>query len=103
MAAGLEPKITAGIVAVVAVSAAAYLAASVFAPLVLALFIISIVWPLQARLQSYMPKLVALAITILITIAWALPSGHWPYGDSAGWVAPSSLMLGVIRRFTTIW
>jgi AI-2 transport protein TqsA len=83
MAAGLELKITAGIVAVVAVSAAAYLAASVFAPLVLALFIISIVWPLQARLQSYMPKLVALAITILITIAVGLAFGSlavWGFG-----------------------
>jgi AI-2 transport protein TqsA len=72
MAAGLELKITAGIVAALAVSVAAYQAASVFAPLVLALFIIAIVWPLQHQLQSRMPKLAALAITVIVTIAVCL-------------------------------
>ena len=46
MAVSLEPKIALAIVAAVAVSFAAYQTASVFAPLVLALFIIAIVWPL---------------------------------------------------------
>jgi AI-2 transport protein TqsA len=41
----------------------------VFAPLSLAIFIIAIVRPLQSRLQLYMPKLVAVAVTLLLTIA----------------------------------
>jgi AI-2 transport protein TqsA len=69
MAVSLEPKIALAIVAAVAVSFAAYHTASVFAPLVLALFIIAIVWPLQQRLQSHMPTLVALAITIIVLVA----------------------------------
>ena len=44
------------------------IARPVFAPLTFALFIIAIVWPLQARLQARLPKLVALAISILATI-----------------------------------
>ncbi|HZC55286.1 MAG TPA: AI-2E family transporter [Xanthobacteraceae bacterium] len=72
MAADPELKITAGIVAAVAVATATYLAASVFAPLVLALFIIAIVWPLQNWLQSRLPKLAALATTIIVTIAVCL-------------------------------
>ena len=82
MAAGLELKTTLTIVAAVAVSFAAYQAASVFAPLVLALFIMAI-WPLQHRLQLHMPKLVALAITIIITIVVGLAFASlavWAFG-----------------------
>jgi AI-2 transport protein TqsA len=83
MAAGLELKTTLTIVAAVAVSFAAYQAASVFAPLVLALFIMAIIWPLQHRLQLRMPKLVALAITIIITIVVGLAFASlavWAFG-----------------------
>jgi predicted PurR-regulated permease PerM len=61
--------VTVGIIASVAIAIAAYQAASVFAPLALAIFIIPIVWPLQSRLQLHMPKVVALAITLFLTIA----------------------------------
>jgi len=74
MAAGPELKIIA-ILAAVAMSAAAYQAGSVFAPLVLALFIIAIVWPMQAWLQSRMPRLVALAITLIVIVAVCLVFG----------------------------
>lgn len=71
------------IIAVLAVCAAAYSAVSVFAPLVLALFIIAIVWPLQDQLQRYLPVLLALAITIIITVAVFLAFGSlavWAFG-----------------------
>lgn len=54
---------------------------AVFAPLSFALFIIAIVWPLQSRLQARLPKLVALAISMLVTIvvigafAWVITWG----------------------------
>ena len=56
------------IVAVVAIAVAAYFADTVFAPLTLALFIIALVWPLQRRLQARMPALLALAVTMTVTI-----------------------------------
>ena len=65
-------KITTGIIAAVLVIAAAAQASRVFAPLAAALFIIAIVWPVQKRLQSWMPKLAALAITIIVTVAVCL-------------------------------
>ena len=43
-------------------------ASQVFAPLAAAIFIIAVVWPIQRRLQRWMPKLAALAITIVITV-----------------------------------
>src|SRR5580693_8402709 len=76
-------KITVGIIAAVLLAAAAAQASRVFAPLALAIFIIAIVWPLQNRLQARMPKLVALAITIVVTIAVCLAFGSmvvWGFG-----------------------
>jgi len=57
-----------GIGAAILVVAALGIAEAVFAPLTFALFIIAIVWPLQALLQARLPKLVALAISMLATI-----------------------------------
>jgi AI-2 transport protein TqsA len=86
MAAGVEVKISAAIVAAVAVAFALYQAASVFAPLAVALFAIGVVWPLQYRLQLRMPKLIALAITLIVTIAVCLSFASlaaWGFGRVA--------------------
>jgi len=65
-------KISVIIIATVVGAAALEQASSVFAPLALALFIIAIVWPLQERLQSRLPKLLALGITLVVTVAVCL-------------------------------
>jgi predicted PurR-regulated permease PerM len=83
MAAGRELKIAVGIMAAAAVSVAVYQAASVFAPIVLALFIIAIVWPLQHQLQSRMPDLIAVAVTIVVTVTVCLAFASlavWGFG-----------------------
>ena len=84
MVAGAEFKISTAIIAAVAVAFAAYEAASVFAPLAIAFFVIGIVWPLQHWLQTRMPKLVALAITLIVTIAVCLAFASlavWGFGS----------------------
>ncbi|MBR1225922.1 MULTISPECIES: AI-2E family transporter [unclassified Bradyrhizobium] len=76
-------KIAVGIIAAVLLAAAAKEASAVFAPLALALFIIAIVWPLQSRLQAKMPKLLALAVTIVVTIVVCLAFASlaaWGFG-----------------------
>lgn len=76
-------KIAIGLTAAVVVAAALSQASTVFAPLALALFIIAIVWPMQRRLQSRMPQLVALAITIVVTVAVCLAFASlaaWGFG-----------------------
>ena len=40
----------------------------VFAPAAFAIFIVMVVWPLQAWLQTRMPKSLAILITILVTV-----------------------------------
>src|SRR5262245_54587187 len=75
-----------GIIAAVLVAAALSQASQVFAPLAAALFIIAVVWPVQQRLQLWLPKLVALAITILVTVTvcFALASlAAWGFGRVA--------------------
>jgi AI-2 transport protein TqsA len=67
MTADGAPRISMGIVAAVLLLVAAYYGSDVLAPLTLAFFIIAIVWPVQQWLQSRMPALVALAITISVT------------------------------------
>lgn len=57
-------SVIASVVTVAALSAAS----TVFAPLALALLIIAILWPLQKKLQSIVPKGTALAITALVLI-----------------------------------
>jgi predicted PurR-regulated permease PerM len=82
-----------GLTAAIAVFGALYVASAVFAPLACALFIIGIVWPLQSRLQSRLPRLLALAITILAVVvvfvvfaslvAWSFSRvGRWLVGDA---------------------
>jgi AI-2 transport protein TqsA len=57
-----------GVIAIIAILAALNVASSVIAPVVCAIFIIAIVWPLQSTLQSRMPKLIALALVIAVTM-----------------------------------
>ena len=82
------------IVAAVAILAVVYFASSVLAPVAFALFIIAIVWPVQSRLQSHLPKLLALAIVVLLIVvvfvafasfvAWGFSRvGRWVVADSA--------------------
>ena len=86
MAASVEVKVSAAIVAAVAVAFALYQAASVFTPLAVALFAIGVVWPLQQWLQLRMPRLIALAITLIVTIAVCLAFASlaaWGFGRVA--------------------
>ena len=55
--------------AAVLVAAALAQASTVFAPLALASFIIALVWPLQSWLQARIPKLLALGITVVVTVS----------------------------------
>jgi AI-2 transport protein TqsA len=91
-------KIATTIIAAVLVVAAAERASQVFAPLVFALFVIAMVWPMQNRLQARMPKLAALAITMIVTVTVCLTFaslavwgfgrvGHSLVADAAGYQA----------------
>jgi AI-2 transport protein TqsA len=56
------------IVVILIVLGAIHFAKAVVAPVAFALFLIAILWPLQARLHARIPRLLALAISILVLV-----------------------------------
>jgi AI-2 transport protein TqsA len=61
-------RVSVGLGTAVIVVTALYFSGPVFAPLAFALLIIALIWPVQKRLQTRLPKLVALAVSMLATI-----------------------------------
>ena len=106
MTAGSGPKAALTILAVVAVSFAAYQTASVFAPLVLALFIIAVAWPLQDWLQSRIPKLIALAITLIVIVAVCLAFASlivWGFGRVGRAVVTDAARYQALYDNVVVW
>ena len=94
------------IIASVVLLAAVSQASTVFAPLALALFIIALVWPLQSRLQARLPKLPALAITLLITLAVAFGFASlaaWGFGRVGHSVLADAARYETIYARTVAW
>ena len=65
---GRGQRASIGLCTAVIVVTALYFSGTVFAPLAFALLIIAIIWPVQKRLQMRLPKLVALAASMLLTV-----------------------------------
>ncbi len=57
------------VTAAILVIAVLFFASSVFAPVAFALFAVALAWPLQRTLQSVMPKLLALVLTLSVSLA----------------------------------
>ena len=94
------------LIAVVVIFAAIYLAGSVFAPVAFALFIIALVWPLQSLLQSYLPKLLALAIVILVTVVLFVAFASlivWGFSRVARWVVSDAARYQVLYDQVAVW
>jgi predicted PurR-regulated permease PerM len=98
-------KISIGILAVLLIAAAA-LASTVFAPLALAFFIVALVWPVQQQLQVRMPKLLALAITLLVTLAVGLVFASlavWGFGRVGGSLVTNASRYQALYERMVIW
>ena len=114
------------ICAIILLCVALYLASSIFAPLAFALFLLAIVWPLQERLESRLPRGLALFVTLSVTvvvvlifasmIAWALSAiGDWLlnnvqqfqalYVQATDWLEEHGIFVAGIlaERFNVIW
>jgi predicted PurR-regulated permease PerM len=93
MAVRREMKTMVGLIAAVVLLGAAYSISTVLAPLALALFIIAIVWPLHKWLKSWMPTLLALAISIVVTVTVCLVFASlvgWGFSRVARWLVADS-------------
>jgi AI-2 transport protein TqsA len=95
-----------GVGTAILVATALYLAAPVFAPLAFALFIIAMIWPVQARLQARLPKLVALAVSMLATVfvigafAWMI---SWGFSRVGRYVVADATRFQALYGQLTEW
>jgi AI-2 transport protein TqsA len=99
-------RAAAPLIAVIAIFAAVYFASSVFAPVAFALFIIAIVWPVQSRLQSHLPKLFAMAMVILVTVVAFVAFGSvvvWSFSRVARWMVSDAARYQAIYERVAEW
>ena len=88
-----------GICTAVLVCGAARFAYPILAPVAFALFTIAIVWPLHKRLQSVLPSLLALAVTVLVTVsivAGLLALAVWGFGQVSQWLIQNAARLQAV-------
>jgi predicted PurR-regulated permease PerM len=98
----------------------------VFAPAAFAIFIVMIVWPLQAYLQTRMPRMLAILITVVVTLvcvaalltlfAWGMSVvGQWLIGNgtrfqaiyqnASGWLEGHGFVIAgqLTQTFNVSW
>jgi AI-2 transport protein TqsA len=106
MALDRSSHIMLGLCTLILVVGALHFARSVFAPVAFSLFIIAIVWPLQSALQARMPKLIALAITVLTTIVVITVLASmivWGFGSVGQWLARNAARFQTLYGQMTNW
>jgi predicted PurR-regulated permease PerM len=95
-------NVTAVIVITLLVITAANIAQSVIEPVVFAIFIIALIWPLQKALQSRAPKAVALLVTVLSTLGIVIALSSmvaWGGREVADWIRGN--LSDIQDRFTS--
>jgi AI-2 transport protein TqsA len=98
--------IAASLVIVFLVLTASYLAQTVLEPVVFAIFIIALVWPMQRAFQSRMPKPLALFVTILVTLTAIIALSSlvvWGVGAIADWIGQNLARIKTAFESTTQW
>jgi AI-2 transport protein TqsA len=94
------------LIAMVLAIAALSIASSVFAPVAFALFIIALVWPLQKRLQAVLPRLLALAISVVVMVVAFVAFGSlivWAFGRVGRWIVSDAARFQQFYDQTTVW
>jgi predicted PurR-regulated permease PerM len=85
---------------------ALYLARPIFAPLAFALFVIAVVWPVQAWLARRLPTLVALALSMLATIVvlWLFVSLiAWGFSRVGRYVVTDAARFTMLYTQVAVW
>jgi AI-2 transport protein TqsA len=101
---GLRASI--GVCTAVIVVTALYFAGTVFAPLAFALLIISMIWPVQKRLRARLPKLVALAVSMLMTVVILMSFGSliaWGFGRVGRYIVSDAARFQTLYGQMTEW
>jgi predicted PurR-regulated permease PerM len=77
------------IIAVVVALVAASAAQTVVAPLAAAILIVAVIWPVQARCEAYLPRYLALVVSVIVIVACFAAFGSlaaWAFGRVTRWI-----------------
>lgn len=94
------------LVAAILAVAALSIASSVFAPVAFAFFIIALVWPLQRNLQAVLPRLLALAISVVVMVLAFFAFGSlivWAFGRVGRWIVSDAGRFQQFYDQATLW
>src|SRR3569833_2695196 len=94
------------VMATIMVVAALSIANSVFAPVAFALFIIALMWPLQKRLQAVLPRLIALAVSVVVMVTAFLAFGSlmgWAFGRVGRWMISDAARFQAFYARAILW
>ena len=95
-----------GLSTAVIIAAALQAGQSIIAPIVFALFIIGLVWPVQKLVQARLPQGVAVVATVIVTLVvvavFALAIA-WAFGRVAEWVIANGARLQLLYTTKLDW
>jgi AI-2 transport protein TqsA len=86
--------------------AALYYSQAIMAPVTFALFVVAIAWPLQSALQQRIPALLALVVTIVVTLAILAIMVFlivWGFGLVVQWLVNNTDRLQTLYGQATEW
>jgi len=95
-----------GLCTAVLVFCGLYFARSILAPVAFSLFVIAIVWPLQRALETRVPRLLALVVTLAVTLLVVTVLGYlivWAFGTVGRWLIENALRLQALYMQWTDW
>lgn len=99
-------RVLLGLCATVLVAAALQAGQAIFAPVVFALFVIALVWPVQRAVQARIPAAVAMIGTVLVTlvvVAGLALAIAWAFGRVAQWVVANASQLQALYGAKIAW
>ncbi|WP_245430919.1 AI-2E family transporter [Rhodoplanes roseus] len=85
---------------------ALYYGRVILAPVVFALFVVAVVWPVQAALQARLPRLVALLITVVavaVVLTGLATLIGWGFGRAARWLIADTARFQAMYQQATAW
>src|SRR2546430_6571714 len=95
-----------GLCSAVLVFCGLYFARSILAPVAFSLFVVAIVWPLQRALETRVPRLLALVVTLAVTLLVVTVLGYlivWAFGTVGRWLIENALRLQALYMQWTDW
>jgi AI-2 transport protein TqsA len=95
-----------GLCTAVLVFCGLYFARSILAPVAFSLFVVAIVWPLQRELETRIPRLLALAVALVVTLLVVTVLGYlivWAFGTVGRWLIENALQFQALYVQWTDW